>query len=169
MYGYSNIILEEFKKFNKQLLELKNDPSTVSLEERILKLREDNDFSGKIFEHQDADGNSAKYIGFKPDIKITARCSIDNKLEWEVQFVAPMKTNGEYSFDIDYEKQLFSGGWWQTGYDSLWKAVAAIDEYTKILRKYGGILCVNENELDKGWYIHGHFSKENLPPHKSNM
>ena len=34
-----------------QLLELQNDPSPVSLDERILKLREDNDFSGKVFEH----------------------------------------------------------------------------------------------------------------------
>ena len=142
---------------------MQNDPSIVSLDERILKLREDNDFSGEVFERQDEDGNSVKYIGFKPDIKITARCSTDNKFEWEIQFVAPMKTDGECSFDIDYESQLFHGSFWQSGYDSLWKAVAAIDEYTRILRKHGGILCVNENLIGEGWYLHGHFSNGNPP------
>ena len=35
MYAYDRIILEEFEQFNKQLLELQNDPSIVSLDERI--------------------------------------------------------------------------------------------------------------------------------------
>ena len=152
-----DIIFREFDEFNKKLLQMQNDPSPLTLEERIIKLREDNDFSGKIFEQQDWNGKLVKYIGFKPDIKITAKCSCENKLEWSVCLATPMKSDGDGNryYDVEYDSRFFNGSMVFEDYDSLWKAVAAMEEFTRIIRHHGGFLCVDENLIGRGCRLHG--------------
>jgi len=149
-------LLNEFRDFNAKLLQMQNAPSSIPVEERIKKLQDDNDFSGRVFERIDRNGNPVKYIGFKPDIEITAKWSCENKLEWSVEFAAPMKTDGDGAlYDVEYEDRFFGNGYWFGDYDSLWKAITAIEEYTRMIRNNGGFLGVDASEIKEGWYLCG--------------